>query len=444
MESLWEKKQGKIFNISETENKNDTWGVIVVGGGLAGLLTAYYLAKDGRNVLVIEANKIASGQTGKTTAKITSQHGLKYTELISKVGMKKARLYANANQSAIEEYEKLIKENNIDCDFKRVPAYLYSLSNEEVINTEAVNASILGIDAVVTKETELPFEVKSAVKFNNQAMFSPLKLVDFLAKRVNVEENAKVLKVKGHKVYTQNKIYYADKIVIATHYPILKLPGLYFLRQHQERSYVLAMSGCGNMQGMYYGVDENGLSFRQAGEYLLVGGCGARTGCPNNSHAYDKLLKEAKKYYPDSEEYARWSAQDCMPHDGIPFIGKYCIFTPNIYVITGFQKWGMTSSMVAAKIIRDEINGRSNPYKKLFSPQRLNIRASYKKLLKDIVISMKGLSLGWSNKAPHRCTHLGCGLVWNDNEKSWDCPCHGSRFNVNGKVIDDPAKEDLK
>ena len=444
MESVWEKRQGGLKKYKELKGENDTWDVIVIGGGLAGLLTAYYLTKDGRNVLVLEASCIASGQTGKTTAKITSQHGLKYTQLIEKVGLKKAKLYAKANQDAIDEYEKIIFENKIDCDFKRVPAYLYSLKNEELINKEAVNASILGIDAVVTKETELPFEVRSAVKFNNQASFSPLDFTDFLVKQLNVEENSKVISIKGHRVYTENRIYYADKIVVATHYPMLKIPGLYFLRQHQERSYILAMSGCDKIQGMYYGIDKDGLSFRQAGEYLLVGGSGARTGCPNNSKAYEKLINEVRKYYPNSEEYTRWSAQDCMPHDGIPFIGKYCLFTPNIYVATGFQKWGMTSSMVAARLLRDEIGGKSNPYKRLFSPQRLNIRASYKNLLNDIIISTKGLALGWSNKAPHRCTHLGCGLVWNDNEKSWDCPCHGSRFTDNGKVIDNPAKEDLR
>ena len=288
MESIWEKQQNDSKRYNELEGKSEAWEIIVIGAGLAGILTAYYLAKEGRNVLVLEAARIASGQTGKTTAKITSQHGLKYTQLIEKVGLKKAKLYARANQEAIDEYEKFIIENNIDCDFKRVPAYLYSMEGDELINKEAVNASILGIDAVVTKETELPFKVKSAVRFNNQAQFSPLKFVDFLVSHLNVKENAKVLKVMGHRVYTRDKIFYGDKIVIATHYPILKTPGLYFMRQHQERSYVLAMAGCGQMQGMYYGIDKNGLSFRQAGEYLLVGGCGARTGCPNNSRAYEK------------------------------------------------------------------------------------------------------------------------------------------------------------
>ena len=176
---------------------------------------------------------------------------------------------------------------------------------------------------------------------------------------------------------------------------------------------------------------------------MLLGGSSGRTGEINCGAAYDMLQKAAEEYYPDCKEAFRWAAQDCMPHDGIPFIGRYSVFTPHLYVATGFQKWGMTSSMIAALVLRDELCGVENPYAKLFTPQRINFRASYKNLLHDVGMSAKGLTKGFFHKNGPRCSHMGCELVWNPEEKSWDCPCHGSRFTEEGKVLDNPAKRDL-
>lgn len=478
------------------ENYKD---IIIIGAGLSGLLTAYYLQKEGRNVLVLEAKTVASGQTGRTTAKITSQHDLKYDRLIKTVGFKKAEMYARANEEAIQEYENLIQEEKIDCDFKRVPAYLYTteventegkewaekVSKPALLRREAAAAKMLGIKAVLTGETELPFKVSAALRFDNQAQFSPLKFVDGIvsklksADNVKILENTKALKIRGNRVITGKGDFYADKIIVATHYPIKNFPGFYFVRQHQERSYVLELSGCKKIEGMYYGIDDNGLSFRQFGESLLLGGEGHRTGENVHGGAYEILSETAHRYFPDCIETGRRSAQDCMPHDGIPFIGKYSVFTPNLYVITGFQKWGMTSSMVAAQILRDELCGRKNPYSSLFSPQRLNFYAGFKNMMHDLGMSVKGLwngifdfprdaasSLpnghggivsihskryacyrdeeGELHKISARCPHLGCELSWNPDEKSWDCPCHGSRFDVDGNLLDNPAKRDAK
>lgn len=423
----------------------EKWDVIVIGAGLAGLLTAYYLKKEGKTVLVLEANQVASGQTGRTTAKITSQHGLKYSKLIRTVGRKKAKLYAKANEDAVLQYEQLINECNIGCEFERVPAYLYTLQNEEVLKEEAKAAALLGIDAFFTKETELPFPVAGAVCFQNQAQFFPLAFIRYISKQLEIWENTKVIAVKGNKVITKEAVMSADKIVVAAHYPFLNVPGFYFLRQHQERSYVLSLSGCSPINGMYYGIDEDGISLRQEGDYLLLGGGAHRTGENKSGGAFDSLVQAAKKYFPDCKVEARWSAQDCMPHDGIPFIGRYSIFTPHLYVITGFQKWGMTTSMIAAKILQDELCGRKNPYASLFSPQRIYFRAGINNLLIDIYMSVKGLSKGLVRKIFSRehggnCPHMGCELTWNPDEKSWDCPCHGSRFEANGKLLDNPAK----
>lgn len=414
--------------------------VIVIGAGLAGLLTAYYLKAQGKKVLVLEADTVASGQTGRTTAKITSQHDIKYSKLLRTVGYEKAKMYAKANEAAIKEYERLIKSNNIDCDFEQVPAYLYSLTNKQILLDEAKAAVSLGIDAYFTNKTELPFPVAGAVCFRNQAQFNPHKFVKHIAESLELREHTKVMHIKDDKVITTDEIFTADKIVVATHYPLINFPGFYFLRQHQERSYVLLLSGCPILKGMYYGVDQNGLSFRQFGDNMILGGGAHRTGKNPKVGSFCFLRQEARKHYPEGKEVAHWAAQDCMPHDGIPFIGKYSIFRDNLYVATGFQKWGMTTSMVAAQIISDDICGNKNSYAKVFSPQRMNIIASMGKLLVDVGVSIKGLTMGWLGTKAKRCPHLGCRLVWNNEEKSWDCPCHGSRFDNDGELLDNPAK----
>lgn len=434
------------------ETKNADYDVIVIGAGMAGLLTAYYLQERGKNVLVLEANKIASGQTWRTTAKITSQHDLKYKKLIEKVGIEQAKLYAKANEQAIDEYEKLIRDKQIECEFRRSPAYLYSYQVDAELREEAEAAQKAGIKAHFTVDTELPFSIKGAVCFENQAQFLAHPFVKAIAKELNVWENTKVMSVRGHRVYaiqkqgetTKKVALKAEKIVVATHYPIINVPGFYFLRQHQERSYVLALSGCEQIGGMYLGIDEDGLSVRQAGKYILLGGGGHRTGKRKRSSAYEFLRQQAREYFPKGTEEEHWSAQDCMPHDGIPFIGKYSIFLPHIYVATGFQKWGMTSSMVAAMILSDEICGIQNPYSCAFSPQRLNIRAGTKDFLIDVGESVKGLVEGLFSRKTPRCKHMGCKLVWNPEEETWECPCHGSRFGKDGRLIDNPSKYDLK
>lgn len=478
MESIWRKETPDIKSKTRKSHQNTHRDVIVIGAGLAGILTAYYLQKEGKNVLVLEAAEIASGQTERTTAKITSQHDIKYSNLIKTIGVKKAKMYADANEMAIKEYERLIKEKNIECNFEKVSAYLYTLENEELIIKEADAANALGINAFLTRDTKLPFPVKNAVCFRNQAQFSPLKFVKQIALELEILEHTKVIDIKGHRVITEKEVFTADKIVMATHYPIINAPGFYFLKQHQERSYALALLGCTPIKAMYYGIDSNGLSFRQSGDILILGGAGRRTGHNKKGRAFNMLREAAKKYYPESTETAHWAAQDCMPHDGIPFIGKFSVFTPNLYVITGFQKWGMTSAMAAAMILRDELSGRKNTYSKVFCPQRFNIIAGIKKLLIDIGESVKGLSKGWLHFPPAskdtlsngnggvvvidgkryacycdengklhkisaRCPHLGCELTWNPDEKSWDCPCHGSRFDVDGKLLDNPSKKNL-
>ncbi len=480
MKSLWREQMGTNPSVACAEYSADFnrhRDVIVVGAGIAGLLIAYYLQEQGRDVLVLEADEIASGQTDKTTAKITSQHGLKYQRLVKTVGAERAKMYARANETAVREYERLIESHGMECQFERVPAYLYTAGDETVLKKEAEAAAYLGIDAFYTKDIDLPFPAVGAVCFQNQAQFSPLQFVRCLSSELEIMEHTRVIAVRGNKVIAEDAVMTADKIVLASHYPFLNVPGFYFLRQHQERSHVLALSGCDRIKGMFYGVERDAFSLRQAGDYLLLGGCASRIGENKCVGAYETLERAAKQYFPGCKVEKRWSAQDCMTHDGIPFIGRYSMFTPHLYVATGFQKWGMTSSMAAAMILRDELCGIKNPHMKVFRPQRLNFRASFVNALCDAGASVKSLSKGFFHrpkkrvesllngqggivkiegrryacyrdesgiihKISARCPHMGCELTWNPEEKSWDCPCHGSRFDISGRLLDNPSKRD--
>ena len=266
----------------------------------------------------------------------------------------------------------------------------------------------------------------------------------------------------------------AKSIVIATHYPIINTPGYYFMRMHQERSYVIALENAQQLKGAYKGSGKFQYSFRSYKELLLLGGGAHRTGEADASGGYDDLRNLAKELYPHSEEKYHWSAQDCMSIDKVPYIGQYSIDTPNTYVITGFEKWGMTTAMVAALIITDNICGRKNKYEEVFSPRRFDVTASMKTLAKDSIASAKGLiksmfhipteqlkdikmnegaiveyegekvgvykdSEGECHIVDVKCPHLGCELQWNKHDLSWDCPCHGSRFDYNGNWIESPA-----
>ncbi|MGN0384808.1 MAG: FAD-dependent oxidoreductase [Lachnospiraceae bacterium] len=455
MESIW-KKETQIPE-RESLQENTTVHTVVIGAGMAGILIAYFLKKEGKDVIVVEADRIAGGQTGNTTAKITAQHGLCYAKMIKNAGEERAKGYAMANKEAIRLYEKIIGEEKISCDLQKLPSYLYSVRPDrtEELKEEAKAAARLGIDAGYVEGnslTDLPFEIAGAVCFHNQAQFQPLRFLKHLAGELTVYEHTRVLSVKKHEVFTDKGTITAENIVFATHYPFPIVPGFYFLRQHQERSYVLALPNKKEINGMYYSVDEGGLSFRKAGNMLLVGGGSHRTGkssCKKGTHpactgeGFHYLRKMAGSFYPNLEEAAHWAAQDSMTHDSVPFIGKFSTMRPYWYIATGFNKWGMTASMIAAMILSDSIQGRENAYAGIFKPQRFLFRASVKNLLTDVGQSIVGLSKGLFGNKDMRCPHMGCRLTWNTEEESFDCPCHGSRFDRNGNLIDNPAQTSL-
>lgn len=450
----------------------------VIGAGLAGCLTAYFLQREGVKTVVLECARIGSGQTQNTTAKITSQHGMLYDSMIKKIGMEHARLYANANQQAIEEYRNLITGEGIDCEFEEKSAYIYSTVSGGPMEREAKAAASLGLPASFMTETALPFPVKGAVRFDGQAQFHPLKFLCAISEGLNIYEQTSVQTVESDRVITDRGTVKAKHVVFTTHYPFINVPGWYFMRLHQERSYVLALENAQELDGMYIGTDADGLSFRNSGGLLLLGGGSHRTGENSKGGKYELLRQKARELWAESREVACWSAQDCITPDALPYIGQYAATTPDWYVATGFKKWGMTTSMVSALLLSDLILGRENKYAELFSPKRLNLSASAKGLATDAGQAVKGIvrqvfaipetklaelpcdhggiveldgdkvgvykdNNGRTYVVDVRCPHLGCELEWNPDEKSWDCPCHGSRFDYSSRLIDNPAQENL-
>lgn len=511
MISLWEDTQKidykcKIIDFEHAE-------VVIIGAGIAGILTAYELKQKGINAKILEADKVLAGVTRNTTAKITSQHNLIYDKLINTAGIEKAGQYYKANEQAIKRFQEIVNQMNIACDFERSPAYVYSTKKIGELEKEIKACEKLGILADFVTKTSLPFPVKGAVRFNNQAHFHPLKFLNSIIYLLDIYENAKVKAIEGNKIIIANNIKIdnteidrskedksytniseniytvtADHIIITSHYPFINTPGYYFMRMHQERSYVIAFKNDIKLDGMYISSDDDGYSLRKYENYLLLGGAGHRTGKNEMGGRYDILMKAAKEYFGEVKECYRWSAQDCMSIDRIPYIGRFSESTPNMYIATGFNKWGMSSSMVAAGIISDmitcSIKVENTPIleannAEVFSPSRFHMAASMSNIAADGIETVKGILLkklsipreqlrhiemGKSGIVQYEgqkigayrneegelflvsiiCTHLGCQLEWNQDELSWDCPCHGSRFDYKGNLINNPALENLE
>ncbi len=300
MESIWAaetriRKRIPLPGDLETE-------AVVIGAGMAGILTAYYLQQAGIGTIVLEADRIGSGQTKNTTAKITCQHNLIYDRLIRTQGSRAAFAYASANEDAIEAYERLIREKDIACDFVRCPAYLYSRKGEALLRQEVKAAASIGVDAAFDTDSELPFLVSGVARFDRQACFDPLKFLSAVSEEVTVYERTKVLKVVGNQAVTDKGCVTARHIIFACHYPFVNIPGYYFARMYQERSYAVALEGADRIEGMYLGIDRDGLSFRQQGERLLLGGGSHRTGRNKKGGQYAGLQNRAKAFYPGSRD----------------------------------------------------------------------------------------------------------------------------------------------
>ena len=431
MTSLWEQTcEREEFPALQGDRQTD---VLIIGGGMAGLLCAYFLQQAGVPCLLAEAETLCSGITKNTTAKITSQHGLIYDQLLRRFGMERARQYLAANEMAVRQYRELARQ--VNCDMEEKTSYVYSLHDRQKIERELTALAKLGAPGRFADRLPLPFPVAGAVSYPGQAQFHPLKFASAIAKGLPIFAHTPVRELAGTVAITDRGRITAKKIIVATHFPFLNKHGSYFLKLYQHRSYVIALENGPDVDGIYVDEALKGMSFRNAESLLLIGGGDHRTGKKGGN--WRELRDFAQKHYPQAVEKYHWATQDCMSLDGVPYIGQYSASTPDLFVATGFNKWGMTSSMVAAMVLRDLVQEKKNPWAEVFSPSRSILRP-------QLVVNGFEAMAALLTPTSRRCPHLGCALRWNAQEHTWYCPCHGSRFTENGKLIDNPATGDLK
>ncbi len=494
-ESLWIATTPKTSYPALPPGAGDV-DVAVAGGGIAGLVTAALLSQQGLRVAVVEAAGIAGGTTGHTTAKITSQHGLSYAKIASAFGADAAATYGSAQEAAIGRLEALAE--GIDCAFRRAPACLYAVDEENAarVEQEADAAIAAGLPArLESSAPELPFPVQAALWFDDQAMFHARAFCIGLAQRlsragVQIYENSRCVELDDGdpcelRTDTGGSIR-AHDVVVATHLPFMD-KGLYFARTAPYSSYAMAVEVDGPMpQEMYLSIGQPARSLRpfewNGASLLIVGGESHKSGQDDDTAAHYAALEDwARARFAVRSIRSRWSAHDFVTIDGIPYIGPLGATTHHSWVATGFKKWGMTNSVVAATILTDLIQDRDNPWASLFDSRRpappqgigklvgetLNVA---KHFIGDRIDALRAgdqiddlmpgtatvCSAGGERVAAYRdddgalhavsakCTHLGCLVGWNTAEKTWDCPCHGSRFDVDGRVIEGPATQDLK
>lgn len=473
---------------------NKKFDVLIIGAGITGLTTAYLLKDSGLNIGIIEATKSGYGVTGYTTAKITVQHDLFYDYLINSFSLDEAKQYLKANDEGLKLVKKIIEENNIQCDFKEQTAYVYASSMDEVddLKRELKAYERLGIDGFYTDTVPLPNKAYGAVGIRDQGQFNPLKylysLYNILAEsNCQIYENVRALNIEPHDehidVDTEVGTIHADKVIAASHYPFDDSFGLYFLRLYQDKSYVIAAKTKEEpFEGMYININDPVYSMRyhfsDKENLLILAGGNHRSGEKDDENeSYIELERFLKNNFKDAEIVSKWSTQDCMTYDKVPYIGRYSDSIENLYVATGFKKWGMSHSAAAALILKNKIFGINDDYSGVFNPSRFTpIQSS-----KEFVSSVKSIASGFLNRlaiAPEEfsdvkpgegeivdyngkkvgvykneageyfcinpvCAHLKCALSFNEAEKTWDCPCHGSRYDIKGNILEGPATHPL-
>ncbi|RFU62419.1 FAD-dependent oxidoreductase [Peribacillus glennii] len=470
--------------------------VAIVGGGITGITTAYLLSKEGINVVLIDAGEILNGTTGHTTAKVTAQHDLIYDQLIKDIGEEKAKLYYEANHGAMEFVVNTVKELNINCDLTYEDAYVYAGTEEYVskIQDELKAYQRLGIPGEYVETIPFPIPCKAALMMKKQVQFHPLKYLTGLIPEITnaggkIFEHTTATKIEDGEsptIHTRNgKTIICNYVISASHFPFNDEMGFYFARMHVERSYALGIKAKTDFPGgMYISADSPTRSLRYTdmdGEKLIiVGGERHKTGQGISMFQHYEALQEfSEQVFGIKEILYRWSAQDLNTADKIPYIGQATKNHPNVFVATGYRKWGMTNGTAAANLLKDLILKKKNPYEELYSPSRFYAKPGMKNIVKDNIDVAKQLIQGKfsmvqknpedlgndeaaivkinGNKAgcyrdedgklhivDSTCTHMGCEVEWNSGERTWDCPCHGSRFSINGEVLEGPAVEPLK
>ncbi len=454
----WERENYKEF---ESLSENTRADVCVIGAGFTGLLTAYYLSKEGKKVIVLEKDRICSHTSLGTTGKVTSQHGLIYKYLKDSEGKEFAKKYFKANESAIKNTRKIIEEENIECDFEEKSAYVYTQSKEDLqkIKDEVKVSKELGIPSEFVQNIDLPFDILGAIEFKNQAQFHPLKYAYGISKSIiknggKIFENSKVIDVikkdDNYIIQTDNSSVTSKYVVVATRYPIITFPGYYFVKMYQSTSYAMIFDTKTdfNTNGIFINTENPQNSFRSVKykdkNLLLAVGYDQRTGSEIVGNPYEYLKSRVKNIFPDAEEIEKWSAEDCISLDKIPYIGDFSKIMDNVYVATGFNKWGITSSNVAANIIKDKILNIENEYEDIFRSSRLEIIKNKDEVMNMMKESADGIVVKrLKTVQTPTCTHLGCKLSWNEIEQTWDCSCHGSRFTKDGEVLETPALKNI-
>ncbi len=408
--------------------------VVVIGGGIVGILTARLLCDAGYDVLLLEADRLCSGQTGNTTAKITVQHGFCYADIAKRYGNGGAAIFAEANRQALDRYRDMAR--GVDCSFETRDFYAYEKKDARALERELEVLCAIGMKASWELPQELPFPTVGAIRVPGQAQFHPVRFLAAQLGGIRICENTPVVGLfAGGAVTADGKTVRAKHTVVATHFPFLRWRGGYPFKMYQSRSYVLALENAPLPRGMWADGAGKGVSIRSFDGYLLLGGGTHRTG--TGGGGYGVLEEFAAARYPGANIVARFAAQDCMTLDGMPYIGAYAKGLENVYVATGFKKWGMTSAMLSAMILTDMIRKKSNPYSAFFAPSR---QIPPLRFLRETGAVLKH----YLRPTVPRCPHLGCALRYNKQEHSWDCPCHGSRFTPEGKLLDAPAVHDLK
>ncbi len=427
--SLWEEVSLPRFQKLQKDISTD---VLIIGGGIAGILTAYFLQKAGVEYVLVEQNRICSGVTAKTTAKITLQHSLNYQKILSLGGLSVAQGYYLSNKKALETYFEICKD--IDCDFETKDNFVYSFHKGK-LEKELRALEQIGCEASYIEDLPLPFKTAGAVTVKNHAQFHPLKFLAAISKELNIYEQTKVREMIGNTAVCENGKIKAKRVVVATHFPFINKHGGYFLKLYQYRSYVLVLKNAQKVDGMYVDGDDKGLSFRNFGDLLLLGGGGHRTGKQGGS--YNEIRKIARLYYPNAREVFAWATQDCISLDKRAYIGEYSNSANKMYVASGFNKWGMTGAMCSALILSDMMAGKKNEFLEIYNPSRSI-------LTPQLFVNGFESAVNLATPTVRRCPHLGCALKWNKQEHSWDCSCHGSRFGDDGKLLNGPATDGIE
>ena len=466
--------------------------VAIVGGGIVGVSTARLLKDRGLKVALVEARRVGEEVTGKSTAKITSQHNLKYCTIARKFGTEAAQCYADANQAGLAAIVELAARHDIACDLERLPAYTYTRDERHVgeIEKEVELARCLGLPATLTRDTDLPFEVRAAMRWDEQAQFHPTKYVKGLAATLfgegcGVFERSRVIDWAPGRIATESGALRAHHVVMATHLPLGQV-GLFYAENYPHmHPVIMGRAEAGRVpEGMYISVETPRHSTRghrdaDGQAWMIFTGPAFRHGhVDEERQSFAEIERFAAEHFGVTAEY-RWTNEDYTPMDHAPFVG-WSSSSPRAYLVaTGFDAWGITTGTVAAMLLADLISDRDNPWLDLFDARRIKPVAGAAEFVKGNAEVATHLIGGYLSRKPHGfdelepgeaailkidghnvagyrdeagalhavsavCPHMGCLVGWNETDRSWDCPCHGSRFALDGSVIHGPAVKPLE